>query len=382
MAQKGVSREKVSGPNGASADSYRWLRTQRPWARIGAKRISGKKVLALLQEHKLAEGDRMHGFISSVVVFSLFSLPVPIHADESQGPAFVIDHDSGRVMRCDPKGQIQWSTRLDGYLGLVRPPHLQWDERQVYVSHEDGVTALDARSGTVLWHSKGPSDRLLLDGDLLFAADCSVSPKGGRWLLARGVAKGEHAFKIKLPTNDFDVEPIQEVAGLLLVQKGPNGAGKGDALLIDRIGQIRHRLNRQVIGGQCYGEDKLFHTCTDIVRVSRDDKVRWSLTFGRSQLIPFGGFVDLADGDVVAFRYSVIADSGVDLLRFTPATGKSVWEVHCRGLGKVHSKYTHDVTVAIDEGKIRVTTNDRIDTCVETLDLKSGRQLNRTVSFR
>src|SRR5262245_20260138 len=76
---------------------------------------------------------------------------------DEAGPAapFAIDHDARCVVGRD--GMMEWSTRLEGYLGLVRPPHLLFDKERVYVTHGDGVTALDVRTGVVLWHSPGPS---------------------------------------------------------------------------------------------------------------------------------------------------------------------------------------------------------------------------------
>src|SRR5262245_52970475 len=139
--------------------------------------------------------------------FLILVLGWSVHADKAPGhPPFAIHGD--RVLGRDSKGDIRWSTRLDGNLGTVRPPDVLWDEKRVYISHKQGITALHVHDGAVLWHWEGPNHCLLLSGNLLLATDCSVAPRGGRWLLARDVSKGHEAFKVKLPSKDFDPMPI------------------------------------------------------------------------------------------------------------------------------------------------------------------------------
>src|SRR5262245_20767900 len=75
-------------------------------------------------------------------------------------PSFAID--PGSVVRRDAGGKVRWTTRLGGALGTLRPPHLLWDAKRVYVRHHDGVTALSAETGMILWHAQGPNDCLLL----------------------------------------------------------------------------------------------------------------------------------------------------------------------------------------------------------------------------
>src|SRR5262245_60430692 len=123
-----------------------------------------------------------------------------------------IDRDGKQVLRKDDSGKAIWSTPLEGYLGGVRPPHLLLDAERVYVTQDDAVTALDSRSGKVLWHSAGPQDSMYLGGDLLLAADCGMSDdieRRGRLVMARDVKTGEEKFRVGLPQdNSFDPEPI------------------------------------------------------------------------------------------------------------------------------------------------------------------------------
>src|SRR5262249_27242602 len=83
------------------------------------------------------------------------------------GPRFEIDAQ-GRVVRVDTCGKVAWAARLDGKLG-GREPQLLWDAKRVYVHHNDGVTALAARTGIVLWHVTGGDVRLALCGHLLLS---------------------------------------------------------------------------------------------------------------------------------------------------------------------------------------------------------------------
>jgi hypothetical protein len=87
------------------------------------------------------------------------SLGVPrVKAAEPAAEPFVWDREKKQVTRHDAKGKVVWSVTFDGYIGGVRPPHLVWDQQRAHVTHKDGVTALDAPTGKVLWHTEGPHD--------------------------------------------------------------------------------------------------------------------------------------------------------------------------------------------------------------------------------
>jgi outer membrane protein assembly factor BamB len=299
---------------------------------------------------------------------------------EGPPPEFKLDHDAHCVVRRSCTGQLKWSTPLDGYLGLVRPPHLVFDADRVYVTHGNGVTALDAGTGKLLWHSTGPSDRMCLSGDLLLASDCSVGDEivvHGRWLVARAVSTGDEVFRVRLPTAHFETLPIQEVAGLFLVQEWDQPGGKGDALLIDREGQIVHRLDRQVIAGKIQDEDHVFLTSHDVVRVSTADKVIWTIPFRHQEWIAGGDILELAEGDLLAFLYGAIHDGGVQVIRLRPGNGTAVWETACPGLGVMHSAYSHHAKLCIDGGRVEITSHGSSGTFVEFLDLATGKQLGR-----
>ena len=47
--------------------------------------------------------------------------------------------------------------------------------------------------------------------------------------------------------KDFDPLPVMELVGLFLVQDRDRPGGKGNALLVDRSGRVRHRFDRSSI---------------------------------------------------------------------------------------------------------------------------------------
>jgi hypothetical protein len=154
----------------------------------------------------------------------------------------VIDPDDGHigriVARISEDGGTKWATPLVGSVGGVRPPHVAVDLDRAYITHEGGVTALDVRTGRVLWRSPGPNERLLLSGDLLLAAECSCGDdvaRHGWWLVARRTASGKEAFRVALRVKDFDPLPIKEAAGLFVVQALDSARGAGSSLLLRAV---------------------------------------------------------------------------------------------------------------------------------------------------
>jgi outer membrane protein assembly factor BamB len=296
-----------------------------------------------------------------------------------------INRESNEISRRDLSGRLLWSVRLAGDLDWVRPPQDHCDAERLYISHNDGVTALDMKTGKVLWHTKGPSDRLLLSGDLLLATDCSAGESvktNGRWLTARATKSGAEVFKIRLATEEDNLQPIREITGLFLVQIMEHPGGKGNALLFDRQGQVRHRFDREIIDGRIQGEDRVFITSRDLVCLSPEGKTLWVAPFERKQWIAGGGLVYLPGDHLVAFLYGTINDSGVQVMRVDVSKGKVVWRASCAGLGVTHSIYEHQANVTLDEGQIKVNSEGSSGTFVEYLDLGTGRQLKRTTSER
>jgi len=254
----------------------------------------------------------------------------PALAGGKPPPRFEIDPAARRVVRLDA-GTTRWSTSLPGDVRGVMPPHLLWDAKRVYVRHQGGITALAAESGVVLWHAKGPTDRLVLSRDLL------LTTQDG-WVTARAVSTGGEVFKVRLPKG--------AIAGLFL------------------------------------GQDRVLLTEREVVRLPRGAKARWATPLQNSDWLGDGGLVEVAGGDLVAFSYGPVSDSGVQLVRLDGASGEVVWRAGCAPLGVKHSKYMHDATVTSEGDRLRVTSEASGGTFVEALDLRTGKRLSRTSSER
>jgi outer membrane protein assembly factor BamB len=287
------------------------------------------------------------------------------------GPKYEID-PTGRVVRRDAGGKVAWATRLGRPFNFGRDGGLAWDEWRVYVSLEDGVTALDATTGKPLWQGTGASKSLHVSGRLVLAA-------GAEGFVGRGAATGVRAFQVQLPAERFGGVPtwsVREVAGLFLVQT--EGGCDEPALLIDRQGSVRYRFKSAVVEARLVGKEGVFLSGGEVVVASAGREGRWVLPFTNPESPPGGGFVVLK-GDLVAFRYSRIAGSGVQLIRFNAATGKAVWRADCAPLGVDYAKFRHHAAVTVEGGRLCVTSVGLYGTFVELLDVKTGKQLKRTV---
>lgn len=179
-----------------------------------------------------------------------------------------------------------------------------------------------------------------------------------------------------------DPDSVTKSANLFLVQIHEDVDGKGHALLINREGEIRHQFDRQAISGKQSGEDMIFLTSKNVVRVTAKDKVVWAIPFLGYEFSAGGELIDLNDGDLIASQYGCIWDSGVSLILFDPATEKEKWKAYCQPLKVPHDAYDHSAKVTVDGEKLRVTSKGSYGTFVEILELKTGRQLERTLKDR
>jgi outer membrane protein assembly factor BamB len=240
------------------------------------------------------------------------------------GPRFEIDAQ-GRVVRLDTAGKTEWAARLNGKLG-GREPQLLWDVKRLYVRHNDGVTALAARTGVVLWHEKGINGQLALCSHLLLSTRDSC-------VTARAVSTGAEVWKYRLP--------------------------KG------------------VVAGFPWGEDWVFLQGEEVVRLSPGGKPCWRTEVKELAWFSGGGLLE-AGGDLVAFAYGPHSGGGVDVARLNAATGRVVWRARCSRLGVGHSRYFHEAAVTVEGDHLRVTSESSYGTFVEVLDLKTGKRLKRT----
>src|SRR5262249_15625519 len=132
--------------------------------------------------------------IRPTLIVLLFFLGVSSRGNppEVSSSPFELDREKKEVTHHDAKGNVIWSVKFDEAIGAVRLPHCLWDERRVYFTHKDGVTALDRKTGKTLWHAQGPQDGLLLSDGLLLGTGPLPDKDDtfSHWLFACEVAKG------------------------------------------------------------------------------------------------------------------------------------------------------------------------------------------------
>jgi outer membrane protein assembly factor BamB len=281
-------------------------------------------------------------------------------------PDITFDRSTDRVAWHDPAGRVRWATLPRGVLGRPWPPHLAWDAERVYATHADGVTALDRGTGQALWYGTGPQTGLCLSHGLLLACEQAV-------VSARIAATGREVFRVQLPTQDkpCKLHQVREVAGLFLVQD------RDHAFLLDRAGQARHHLDRPVVTGRRWAGEPILLTTGGVVRLSPGDREVWSLPL-RCTEWGTGDLRDLPGGDLLAYLYGQLSDSGVQVLRLDPATGRQVWQASCAPLAIApYAAYEQRAFVAVEGDRVRVTSCGSHGNFVEVLDLATGQQVSR-----
>jgi outer membrane protein assembly factor BamB len=295
------------------------------------------------------------------------------------GSTVAVEEKAGRVLRRDATGRVEWSTSLGGDLRKSWQPRLLTDSRRIFVKEPfKGVVALDAESGKVLWRAAAPIECFGLIADRVLTAD-------GRQLVALATDSGAEVFRLSLPADDDYFRPVAigEAAGLFLVQTHEAPGGKGDAFLIDRTGQVRHRFPRQVVDARPAGEDRVFLTSADIRRVAPDDKTVWATPLANRMWIAGGRLLEVPGGDLVAFLYGRIANTGVQLMRIDPVRGEKRWEAYCAPLpGVTHSIYKHNVDVESVGNRLRVISQGSAGWFVEWLDGQTGESVRRNQQRR
>jgi hypothetical protein len=122
----------------------------------------------------------------------------------------------------------------------------------------------------------------------------------------------------------------------------------------------------------------VFLTSADVRRVSADDRTVWSAPFESPEWIAGGGILEAPGGDLLAFVYCRIANSGVQVMRLDPTTGEVRWQVWCGGLpGVMHSKYGHDATAEWVGDRLRVISLGSAGAFVELLEGRTGERVRR-----
>ncbi len=123
--------------------------------------------------------------------------------------SFVVGRDDHTLVRLD-NDKPTWPRRFDDRLGGVRDPHIVSDDTRVFLTSCPHLIALDAKTGSPLWTSDGPTDRLFLSGNLLLATDCSVhdgpNPEP-RFVMARVVDTGAKSSASHSPQRTSTPSP-------------------------------------------------------------------------------------------------------------------------------------------------------------------------------
>jgi outer membrane protein assembly factor BamB len=295
--------------------------------------------------------------------------------EDDESALVTIDYEAGCVVKRSPSGEIAWT--FHGDVGGVRPPHLLFDPHRVYVTDGDGVTALDLKTGKQMWHAAGPALRMCLSDDWLLATGSRSAKDTGEWLVARAAATGKEVMKVQLSTGDFDPMPIEEIAGLFLVQGDSPPDGVPVARLFDRHGKVRLELFCQIVDGISLDEKRVFLTTSAVVCFDPTGKLQWNIGLRHGDSLDRGRIIKLQSGDLIVFLYGPIHDSGVRVMRLNPVTGKPVWRAYCEPLGVGHDAYDHRAKAEVLAKQLKITSRGA-DTFVELLDLQSGKRVKRT----
>jgi outer membrane protein assembly factor BamB len=282
-------------------------------------------------------------------------------------------------------GKPIWVTHVNGGPGEQSPYQILSDSKLVYVDDGDGVTALNAKTGAVAWHSTGPNERMLLSFDLLVATasgERDSTSASEPWLLARRVRDGKAAFGFRLPPPFEDPGSIHAFDRFFVVQTSEFPSVGNLAFVFDRAGRICFQLKTLVIDMIRLGNELIILMPGKVARFTMSGNTLWSIrsAYGDNGVISQGGIVHLPNGDLIEYEYVAGTDSGVGLKRLDPTTGKVVWEAYCDPLHTPHSAYEHRAYVSLEPSKVRVSSRGSHGNFDEWLDVGSGKQVRRVVT--
>jgi outer membrane protein assembly factor BamB len=275
------------------------------------------------------------------------------------------------VTRVDQRGEPVWSTALGVRLCTVRPPDRLVHNGRVFVAYDVGIVALDYETGREIWRSEGPSGHLHASGALLVAVDCTSRRKPeARWLVARNEADGREAFRYELRWN-AEPDVIQDVGDLLLVRDAWTREGYKSALLNHR-GKPVITLDKYVARACLMDGDLLLVTNTGLARLGSRGQARWENPVLRATEITGARIIPLPGGDILAYVFCEISDSGIEVARVRGTDGRLVWSTECKELGVSHSSYSQVCYHEIRGGDLIMVSQGAAAHFVEILDLATG----------
>jgi hypothetical protein len=282
------------------------------------------------------------------------------------------DNNHRKVIRQDNKGQRLWTVVLDDVAGRDWAIH----NDRVFVACGNGLVALGGKTGEILWKSEGPNQSLTAWDDFILSLACYKDDSGPkRLLVARRMIDGQEVFRTQFP-KDAETERILIMEGVFIVGAHFND---GPSFLLDHTGRILFRLNEAALSLKKCQDNLIVLSGTSISRLSSEGNARWKTALPRQVWDNHGSLFTLSGGDLLAFTYCTIADSGIQAMRICPETGKAVWSAYCAPLMVDHSEYYHDAYVEIRGKELIVVSQGSYGDFIEVLDVESGKRLNRWV---
>jgi len=299
-------------------------------------------------------------------------------ADSKIEPVNLIDECEAkldRVVRLDHDGDVIWSQDMPRCVHSVRPPAWSRQDGYVFVVQYPGLAALDDKTGDILWESDGPHDRLFSIGKLIIAGDCNSSPAGGRWAVARHADTGAIAWKIQLPD---DMEPYKITSYGDLIWILCNDFPYSATYVVDLKGNLIAKFDEYVTDVRVVGTEFIFASNKRIARMNHRADILWQAAYGPDNAWPFSNSVMIAGpgDDLLAYFYTPISDSGVEVWRLNPQNGKVVWKAECENLGVPHSIYSQNVYLKVKQDEVVVVSKGSW-MFVEVLSANTGKHLDR-----
>jgi outer membrane protein assembly factor BamB len=286
-------------------------------------------------------------------------------------PSEPLQFVGNQLEHVDASGKVLWSVEVPGFAS-VRPPDMVVISNRAIVYRNGKLFAYDLGTGQLIWSQPDPMSRLISWGQRIVGIGC-VSEKDGSVcsVVARNASDGKEVLKTPLP-KDANPDKLEAFEGRVWVHDSSHHY----SWLIDETGVVRARLEtilalHELADGWLAMSEKRW------LRLDRNGSVRWERKGPPNIFVGAGGFVELTAGEVVAFNYGAISDSGVELVRLNLATGEESWRVGCAPLGVAHSEYFHEAYVLARDNELVVVSQGSSGAFVEVRDLRKGEKLRR-----
>jgi len=287
-------------------------------------------------------------------------------SDISPAPPFRVEYGSGDeepdvLVHFDSSGKRVWSVNVPCTLGQV-----VWNDTLVVVAQGDSLTALDAKTGRILWRSVGSRGALTISGDVIGSADMGNSGEVPPSVMARRLSDGKIVFHTFLPRDDGQYPTLIPLGGGFIFKVPRNF----EAFVIDPLGLIRADIKKMVAAGIPYGSGSVVLTNDSVDHLDKEGYTLWSTPLN-SPTANCGQILPLTSGDLVCLAYNN-QQEGCDLLRLDAATGAVRWHEPILWT-TMHSVYSLNATAEVRRGLLGVTTRDVAGLTLHVFDLQSGK---------